>query len=95
MRTHIEIATDQEKTERAAVSGPVVAFREAIRPCPVCGAAMTGRQTSACSDKCRAAKSRQRRIPLPVAEAKAIRESLTTALEAVWEAKATLEKYGA
>jgi hypothetical protein len=29
-----------------------------------------------------------------VAEAQAIRVSLTTALEAVWEAKATLEKYG-
>jgi predicted nucleic acid-binding Zn ribbon protein len=83
-----------EKTERAAVSAPVVAFQEALRPCPVCGAPMTGRQTSACSDRCRATKSRQRRIPLPVAEAKMIRASLTTALEAVWEAKATLERYG-
>jgi hypothetical protein len=27
-------------------------------------------------------------------EAKAIREQLTAALEAVWEAKATLAKYG-
>ena len=56
---------------------------------------MTGRKTSACSDRCRAAKSRRQRVPLPVAEAKMIRESLTTALEAVWEAKAMLEKYGA
>ncbi len=31
---------------------------------------------------------------LPRTEAQAIRASLTTALEAVWEAKATLEKYG-
>ena len=53
-----------------------------------------GRKTSACSEKCRARKSRLARIPLPVAEAKAIRASLTAALEAVWEAKATLEKYG-
>ena len=55
---------------------------------------MTGRKTSACSDRCRAAKSRCRRILLPVAEAKAIRESLATALEVVWEAKNTLERYG-
>jgi len=32
-------------------------------------------------------------VPLPVAEAQAIRADLTRALEAVWEAKATLEKY--
>ncbi len=83
-----------EKSERAAVGAHVVAFPEAIRPCPVCGQAMTGRKTSACSDKCRAAKSRRRRVPLPVTEAKAIRDSLTAALEAVWEAKAVLERYG-
>ena len=29
-------------------------------------------------------------VPLPVNEAKAIREGLTTALKAVWEAQATL-----
>jgi len=33
-------------------------------------------------------------VPLPVAEARAIRADLTRALEAVWGAKATLEKYG-
>jgi hypothetical protein len=55
---------------------------------------MTGRKTSACSDECREAKSRQRRVPIPVAEAKAIRANLSTALEAVWEARTTLEKYG-
>ncbi len=53
---------------------------------------MTGRKTSACSDKCRAATSRRARVPFPVAEAKAIRASLTTALEAVWEAKAILQR---
>ena len=55
---------------------------------------MVGRKTSACSDKCRAKKSRRARVLLPVAEAKNIRASLTTALEAVWEAQAALEKYG-
>jgi len=53
---------------------------------------MTGRKTSACSDRCRARKSRRARVPLPVSEANAIRESLMAALEAVWEAKATLER---
>jgi hypothetical protein len=53
---------------------------------------MPERKTSACSDKCRAAKSRRRRVPLPAAEARAIRESLNAALEVVWEAKATLER---
>jgi len=81
------------ESERAAVAPPVVGSGEPIRPCPVCGTPLRGRQTSACSDKCRAAKSRRRRVPLPVAEAQAIRADLTRALEAVWEAKATLEKY--
>ena len=31
---------------------------------------------------------------MPVAEYRDIRASLTAALEAVWEAKATLEKHG-
>jgi hypothetical protein len=59
----------------------------------VCGQPMTGRQASACSDKCRATKSRRKRAPLPVGEWRDIRASLTVALEAVWEAKATLERY--
>jgi hypothetical protein len=29
--------------------------------CPICGAGLKGRQRSACSDRCRAAKSRWRR----------------------------------
>jgi hypothetical protein len=54
---------------------------------------MTKPQTSACSDRCRATKSRRKRVPLPVTEWREIRASLTAALEAVWEAKATLERY--
>jgi hypothetical protein len=77
-----------EKSERAAVAAPGVAVVASSRPCPVCGQAMTGRRRSACSDRCRAAKSRRGRLPLPVAEANTIRASLTTALEAV------LERYG-
>lgn len=54
-------ACSDSESERAAVAargGDVVA---SSRPCPVCGQAMTGRRASACSDKCRAAKSRRRR----------------------------------
>jgi len=54
---------------------------------------MTGRKTSACSDKCRAAKSRRRRVSLPVEEARAMKASVTTILETVWEIQATLERY--
>jgi len=53
---------------------------------------MPGRKTSADSDKRRAAKSRRARVSLPVDEVKAIRECLAAALEAVWEAKPTLER---
>jgi len=88
------VAPPQEEFERAPLvkpGGHVVGWP---RPCPACGEPMQGRRTSACSDRCRAAKSRCRRVPLLVAEAQAIRASLATALEAVWEAKATLERYG-
>jgi hypothetical protein len=33
-------------------------------------------------------------VPLPITEVTAIRASLTAALEAVWDAKNTLERYG-
>jgi hypothetical protein len=93
MPAHTDIAPPEEKSERAPLAqcdGVVVG---SPRPCPICGAALTGRQ-QACSGKCRAAKSRRRRIPLPVTEVRKIRASLRTALEAVSEAKATLERYG-
>jgi hypothetical protein len=82
------------KSERAAVAAPGVPVVASSRPCPVCGQAMTGRKTSACSDRCRAAKSRRKRVPLPVDKYRDIRASLTAALEAVWEARAALERYG-
>jgi hypothetical protein len=53
---------------------------------------MTGRLTSACSDKCRAAKSRRRRVVLPVDEAKMMQESLTAALESLYQVKTTVER---
>ncbi len=65
-----------EKTERAALGPSVVGFpgtptgdpspgrspgETTPRICPICGAGLKGRQTSGCSDKHRAALSRQRR----------------------------------
>jgi predicted nucleic acid-binding Zn ribbon protein len=49
------------EAERAAPSAPGTDVVGSARRCPVCGQPMTGRKTSACSDRCRAAKSRQRR----------------------------------
>ena len=72
---------------RAAVAPRGGAVVASSRPCPVCGQAMTGRRTSACSDKCRATKSRRQRVPIPVDKYRDILASLTAA-------KATLEKYG-
>ena len=83
----------ESEPERAAVAhagGHVVA---SPKRCPVCGEPMSGRKTSACSDKCRAAKSRRRRVSLPVEEARAMKASVTTILETVWEIQATLERY--
>ncbi len=57
------------------------------------GTPTPGRGISACSDRYRAAKTRWDRGPLSRAEAQAIRARLTTALAAVWEAKATVEQY--
>jgi len=94
MPAHIKSPPPQEQSERAALVKPGGLVVGSPRPCPVCGQAMAGRKTSACSVKCRAKKSRRARVPLPVAEAKNIRARLTLALEAVWEAKATMEKYG-
>jgi hypothetical protein len=84
----------KKKGERAAPGAAVVASPEAIRRCPVCGQGMTARRTSACSDRCRAAKSRRKRIPLPVDEYRGIRARLTAALEAVWQVKTSFGRYG-
>jgi len=49
------------ESERAAVAARGEGVVASSRSCPVCGEPMTGRKTSACSDKCRAAKSRRKR----------------------------------
>jgi predicted nucleic acid-binding Zn ribbon protein len=54
------------------------------QPCPVCGETMTERKTSACSDRCRARKSRLARLALPVSEAREIKALLMTILDSAW-----------
>ena len=49
------------EAERAAPSAPRSDVVASPKRCPVCGGAMPGRKTSACSDKCRAALSRRMR----------------------------------
>jgi predicted nucleic acid-binding Zn ribbon protein len=81
------------QSERAASGPSVPDVLASSQPC-VCGTAMSGRQTTACSDRCRAAKSRRARVPLLVREVREIRARSTTILERAWEIKATLERYG-
>ncbi len=91
MDIHIEVALPDEQSERAPRSASMVA---SARACEVCGTALTGRpQQKCCSARCRAAKSRRRRLPLPVAAAREIKASLTMILDTAWQIKATLERY--
>ncbi len=63
------------------------------RICPICGVGLKGRQTTACSDKHRAAKSRRARVPIPAQDLRGLRDGLVSMLDSLWEVKATLEKY--
>ncbi len=69
-----------EKTERAAPSPAVVGSGGALRACPICGKPLTGRQTSACSDKCRAALSRRKRADEQSEKDRRVRELLEAAV---------------
>jgi len=69
-----------EKSERAAVAHAGGAVVASPRPCPVCGHAMTGRRTSACSDKCRAALSRRTRAEQQAERDQRVRELLEAAV---------------
>jgi predicted nucleic acid-binding Zn ribbon protein len=85
MPTHTEIATSAEQAERAPLvmpGGPVLA---SSRPCPVCGEAMTGRKTSACSDKCRAALSRRTRAAEQAERDQRVRGLLEAAVRVLGE----------
>ena len=95
MAIHMEIATTETRSERAPLAKPGDLVVASPRSCAVCGAVLTGRpQQKCCSARCRAAKSRRQRVPLPRDTERDIRAKLAAALEAVFEAKATLERYG-
>jgi predicted nucleic acid-binding Zn ribbon protein len=83
MRTHTETGPPPEQSERAPLvksGGGVVASPQ---QCPVCGQAMTGRKTSACSDRCRAALSRRTRAEEQTERDQRVRALLETALQAL------------
>lgn len=87
MRTHSEVVPSDEETERAALAklgGPVVGSPGC---CPICGVPLTGRQTSACSDRCRAAKSRRQRAEGQAERNRRVRELLEAAVRLVSQLK--------
>ncbi len=107
MPAHTDIATPEEKTERAALAAPVVGFLDTIgetpypdslpggmmpRGCPICGKTLTGRQRTACSGRCRAALSRRRRIPMEREQLIKIRSALKGMLEEFYALKVEVEK---
>jgi len=61
MRTLTRVPPLQEESERAASGHAGADVVASSRLCPICGEAMMGRRTSACSDRCRAALSRRNR----------------------------------
>ncbi len=86
----------QPETERAAVGPSVVGSPATIvddpspgrppgettpRICPICGVGLRGRQTSACSDKHRAALSRRKRVPIPAQDLQVLRDGLVALLD--------------
>jgi predicted nucleic acid-binding Zn ribbon protein len=85
MKPYTQVAIGQEKTERAAPSPAVLGFGGAIRICPICNRPLTGRQTSACSDKCRAALSRRRRAEGQLEKNRRVRELLQAAVRVLSE----------
>ncbi len=60
--------------------------------CPICGVVgLKGRQISACSNRCRATKSRRARVLVKTEDGRILRDALVTLLDAAWEMKVTLE----
>jgi predicted nucleic acid-binding Zn ribbon protein len=70
----------QEKSERAGTSPRVVGFPGPTAACPICGTPLCGRQKSACSDRCRAAKSRRRRAQAQSEGERRVQELLYSAM---------------
>ncbi len=62
------------EAERSALEGICDTLPVDRRACPVCGAPLTGRRRSACSDRCRAALSRQKRATADAVREQRLRE---------------------
>jgi predicted nucleic acid-binding Zn ribbon protein len=93
METLTTLATPQEESERAPLvttGGGVVG---SPGTCPICGTALTGRQKSACSAKCRAALSRRLHIPVRRERLLEIRALLKRTLEETYQAKGKIDRY--
>ena len=94
MPTHTEIASPDEKSERAPLAKPGDPVLASPRRCEVCGTLLTGRpQQKCCSARCRAALSRRKGVPLPLAEAREITANLTLIRDTAGQIAATLERY--
>ncbi len=79
------------ESERAAVGPAVVGSPGVIAACPICGKPLTGRQRSACSDKCRAAKSRREQARKLTERECRVQTYLLTAQEALWAAREAMK----
>ncbi len=72
-----------EESERAPLVSPGGGVVASAGTCSICGAALTGRQRSACSAKCRAALSRRTRAEGQAERDRRMRELLEAALRVV------------
>ena len=66
---------------------PVVGSGEPIRACPVCGTPPRGRQRSACSGRCGAAKTRRRRTEAQSERDQQVRDLLDAAVRILREGR--------
>ena len=70
MKPHSDGAPGRLGAVQTAGGVSVVGFRQ----CPVCGAALTGRQVVACSEKCRAIRWRERQAQARAAQDQRLEE---------------------
>ena len=90
MESLTTLAPPRKESERAPSSAAPTGMVGSPGTCPVCGKGLTGRQT-ACSARCRAARSRRRRIPVKREELQAIRSTLRRTIEEAWQAQQLVE----
>jgi hypothetical protein len=80
----MQTVNPESKSERAAPAPLVVGSGERSESlCPICETPLRGPQRSACSPKCRAAKSRRRRAEERTEKDRRVREPLEATLRVV------------